>query len=615
MKIYKILLLLFIVTIGCADKGDKNIQSNSPILILVSQGNFGEYTGEILKTQGFNSFDIISISDNILTLDYLKKYDIVILTETPLIDHQAELISNYVKGGGNLISFKPDKSISDIFGLIDKVDTLSEGYISIDTNTEIGKGLLKETLQFHGAADLYELGGATKLADLFADANKSTDLPAVCVNKFGKGTSIAFTYNLPKNIVYTRQGNPGFAGIEKDGILGLRGMDLHTDGWVDVSKNTINQADEHMHLFVHCLENLTLNTKPLPRIWYFPDSLNCLAVLDNDGEFSGEADFEPQFQDVDSMGAKMTLFVLDLNKISKEWVDKWTAKGFEISAHPDNTIEAANPTWNRMDSVLTDIQNRFRLKYGLSFRTVVNHWFVLVGRNADGTQNFGAQARLEENHGIEMDANYAHYDMNSTQGKYFLGPLGYNQGNYIGSGFVMKYADSAGKTINVYQRFNAVYDQQYMESKDSDGFFNCFKGLVDRSLGDEVYSIVSIKSHNDEYHMSRKAILKMLAYANENDVPVWTALNLLDFLKMKDEATFNNIQWINNQMSFALNSSLSHSNGLSFMIPSKYNKREIEQILINGKNNNFHYKKVKGSDYAFVTVKPGVNYEVLIEYR
>ncbi len=34
-------------------------------------------------------------------------------------------------------------------------------------------------------------------------------------------------------------------------------------------------------------------------------------------------------------------------------------------------------------------------------------------------------------------------------------------------------------------------------------FINCFKGLMDRSLYNEVYSFISVKSHNDEYYFSK----------------------------------------------------------------------------------------------------------------
>ena len=150
---------------------------------------------------------------------------------------------------------------------------------------------------------------------------------------------------------------------------------------------------------------------------------------------------------------------------------------------------------------------------------------------------------LEEKNGIELDLNYPLYDINSNQGAHYLGTPGTNQGFHAGSGLVMKFASAQGKTIQVYQHFNAVYDQQYMERSDPEGFYNCFRGLVDRSLDDEIYSFVSIKSHNDEYFFSKEPLMKMLAYANSKGIPVWTAAKLLDFIKMRDEATFSEVSW------------------------------------------------------------------------
>ena len=615
MKMKIIIPVLIAISICFSGTTYAKIHQDFPILVLTSDQDFGEYAGEILKAEGFNEFVMEKLSDSKVTMDYISGFDIVILPETKLSKYQLAMLSGYVKNGGNLIAFRPDNKVCNLFGLADQKSTISEGYIAVDDKSNIGKGILTETLQFHGIADNYKLAGAQTIADLFDKANPTRKWPAVVINRYGRGHAIAITYNLPKSIVYTRQGNPLFAGVEKDGIPGLRGMDLFTDGWVDTRKNTINQADEHMHILSNCIKYLSSNEKPLPRLWYFPDSLKCLVVLDNDGEDSSEKDFEPQFRDIDSLGAKMTLYVKDVDRVSKNWVEKWTAKGFEIAGHPDDTKEAGNPGWNHMDSVLNSIKTQIATKYGLSVRTNVNHWFVWCGTDADGIQDFGAQARLEEKQGIEMDANYAHYDMNSNQGGHFLGSSGIHQGNYNGSGLAMKYADTKGKTVNVYQRFNSVYDQQYNELHDPEGFFNCFKGLMDRSLNNEVYSIVSIKSHNDEYYFSKKPLMKMLTYANSNNIPVWTALKLLDFLKMKDDANFSDFNWLKNRLSFKLSSSLANSNGLTFLLPLIHRGLQMRSISIDGIDRKIERKMIKGYEYSFVTVIPGKVYNVSASYK
>jgi hypothetical protein len=357
------------------------------------------------------------------------------------------------------------------------------------------------------------------------------------------------------------------------------------------------------------------NSKPLPRFWYFPDTLKCLVTLTNDGEYKSEKDFEPQFRDVDSMGAKMSLYIIGVDKVSRAWVEKWTAKGFEISGHPDDTKEAGNPTWTRMDSAIISRKKEIVSGYGLPMHTNVNHWFVWCGRDPDGKQEFSAQAKLEEKNGIEMDINYAHYDMKSNQGKHFLGPLGINQGNFTGSGLVMKFADSRGKIINVYQHLNAVYDQEYNESHDPEGFYNCFKGLMDRSLHNEVYSIISVKSHNDEYYFSKSPLMKILAYSNLNKIPVWTELKLLDFIKMKDEAYFTRLNWANNKLTFDINSSLKNRNGLTFLVPAEYEGSRVDKISLDGNDARFITTLVKGSKYAFITVEPGIKHSIVVNYK
>ena len=200
-------------------------KENYPILIIGLPGHFDAYTGEILKTEGFNEFQIASLTGE-LSLSYLKRFDLVILTEVELTNQQKGIFLSYVKEGGNLIAFRPDKKLITVFGIKENKDTLAEGYISIDIFSEPGKGLIKEALQFHGTADLYQLDGGKKIASLYTNKKGSTNYPAVVMNNYGRGHAIAFTYNLPKSIAYTRQGNYFFAGQEKDSIDGIRSMDI-----------------------------------------------------------------------------------------------------------------------------------------------------------------------------------------------------------------------------------------------------------------------------------------------------------------------------------------------------------------------------------------------------
>jgi hypothetical protein len=585
-----------------------------PILLLATNSDFGTYTAEILRTEGFNEFVVFSTADENVTESYLAQFDLVILAESKIDHSKLNMIREYVRDGGKLIAFHPDPELADIFGVVPVGKSISGGYIQIDTTEEQVKSLSSRLLQFHGNADYYALNGARALASLFPEKVSAESYPAVVSNSYVKGQTIAFLYNLPQSIVFGRQGNPLYAGVEKDGIPGLRGTDLFTGGWLDTTNSVINQTDEQMELLSHCIEKMMADKKPLPRFWYFPDTLKCLVTLTNDGEYKSESDFERQFRDIDSMGAKMSLYILGVDKVSKGWVEKWTARGFEIAGHPDDTKEAGNPTWNRMDSSICNRKKEIAASYDLPMHTNVNHWFVWCGKDSLGKQEFGAEAKLEEKNGVELDINYAHYDIRSNEGEHFLGPHGTNQGNFTGSGLVMKFADSRGKTINVYQHLNAVYDQEYNECHDPDGFYNCFKGLMDRSLHNEVYSFISVKSHNDEYYFSKSPLMKMLAYAKLNNIPVWTELKLLDFIRTKDEASFTSIIWENKKLEFNINSALKTGVNLTFMVPLTFKDLKIKGIKIDGIYTGFKTISVKGSAYAFATVESGTKHSIIVNY-
>lgn len=607
------LLIAFLAFAGSLSAAPPS--DHSPLLVLASGNHFGHFTGEILRTEGFNSFQQDSLADVKITTAWLMKFDVVILAENKLTVAQQQMMRQYVQKGGNLIAFQPDRALSDVFGIRDSEASMEEGYIRIDTVTETGRGLTSRTLHFHGPADMCALNGATQIAALYKNGTSLTGYPAVVENNFERGHAMAFLYNLPQSIAYTRQGNHHYAGQERDGITGIRAMDMFTDGWVDTTTNTINHADEQMRLLTHGIERMNRYVKPLPRFWYFPDTLQCLVTLNNDGEDNKEKDFQPQFADIDGKGVKMTLYVKEVDFISKKWIDNWRGKGFEISGHPDDTKQATNPDWQTMDSVYKALNGKLKSVYDVpSMRTVVNHWFVWCGKDADGSQDFAAQAKIEKQNGIRLDCNYAHYDNHSSQG-HFLGALGTNQGNYTGSGLVMRFADEHGRPLNIFQQLNNVYDQQYMENKDPDGYFNCFRGLLDRSLDQEVYSFICVKAHNAEYFFSKIPLMNMMDYAKSRFVPVWTEEELLAFLQARDEARFTHVRWANDVLSFQISSPLKLDHKLACMIPYRFNGKKIKGITVNGTGWPYIIRSVKGFEYALPVVMPGRNYKLAVQYE
>jgi hypothetical protein len=602
------ILCLFLFTVSACKPA-----IHAPILLISGQGDFGRYTAEILKAEGFNEFDTLTMTVDGPDESVLAKYPTVILSHKVTAPSIWKKFENYASMGGNLISVIPPSFTAPVSGFAARKPDDQAGYLYIDSLNKPGPAFTTHRIQVHSERCSYLPAPSDVIAWFGSDSGPSHSAPALVIKKSETGHIANFLYNLPANIVLTRQGNPQLAGKETDGIPGLRAMDLFTGGWVDTTCNTINQADEQMHLLSAVIEQLNKDKTPLPRLWYFPDTLKCLVTLTNDGEYRAEKDFDPQFRDMDSVGAKMSLYVIGTKDVSKEWVKKWTARGFEIAGHPDDTREAVLPHWKTMDSILSAKVNEIAVAYELPMKTNVNHWFVWCSTDSSGKQEFAAEAQLEAKHGIGLEVNYAHYDNNSSEG-HFLGKSGSGQGNYAGSGLPMRFTASDGKVIPVWQHYNNVYDQQYNEQHDPQGFFDCFKGLMDRSIDKDVYSFISIKSHNDEYYFSRFPLLKMISYATERGIPVWTAARLLEFVQQRDYAEFSDIQWKKNELSFVLKMKQSQKNGLTIIIPAVYGDLKPGKINLNNAAVKFSLSDVRGKQYAFLNVPASETSLVTVKY-
>src|SRR5207247_6231391 len=140
----------------------------------------------------------------------------------------------------------PDKKLATLLGLTALTSTITNGYVLADVSAAPGTGIVNQTIQYHGTADVYSLSGATSVAALYTAPLAATPNPAVSLTSVGVngGQAAAFTYDLARSIVYTRQGNPAWAGQERDGFTPIRSDDLFfgaasTDpqpDWVNLDK-------------------------------------------------------------------------------------------------------------------------------------------------------------------------------------------------------------------------------------------------------------------------------------------------------------------------------------------------------------------------------------------
>src|SRR5262249_6813799 len=144
--------------------------------------------------------------------------------------------------------------------------------------------------QFHGTADQYVPTSARTVATLYSDATHATAYPAVTINTSGTGQAAAFLYDLTTSVIYTRQGNPAWAGEERDVPAPIRADDLVCSAkagdvqpdWIDLTKVPIPQADEQQRLFANLIAMMTAPRGPVPHLWYFPKGYKAVVVMTGD---------------------------------------------------------------------------------------------------------------------------------------------------------------------------------------------------------------------------------------------------------------------------------------------------------------------------------------------
>ncbi len=560
-----------------------------PILVLShTSNNFGRYFAEILRTEGLNAFTVKDISTVDATL--LQDYQVVLLGEMPLTAAQVTMLTDWVNAGGNLIAMKPDKQLAGLLGLTDAGGTLSEGYLLINS-----AGIVNETIQFHGTADLYNLNGASSLATLYTNATTSANHPAVTLHTVGSGQAATFTFDLARSVVYTRQGNPAWSGQERDGVSPIRSNDLFYGNkagdvqpdWIDLSKVDIPQADEQQRL----LANLVLNMSnmPLPRFWYFPRGEKAVIVMTGDdhanggtaGQFDRLITQSPTGCSVEDWEClRSTSYIYTNTPLSDFNALVYQSQGFEIAVHFNTGC--ADWTPSSIVTNFTDDLAAWKAKYTSLNNPQTNRTHCIAW------SDWATQAKVQYDFGIRFDTNYYYWPPSWIQN---------SPGMFTGSGMPMRFADLDGTMIDVYQAVTQMTDesgQSYPFTADA---------LLDKALGTEgYYGAFTTNMHTDlSNHPGANAIV---ASAVSRGVPVVSALQMLNWLDGRNGSSFGGLDWNGNTLTFTLSVGAG-ANGLQAMLPTQSSVGQLTGLTVNGDGVAYTTETIKGVEYALFNAVAG----------
>lgn len=562
------------------------------ILVIANALNpFGRYYGEILQAEGLNGFVVTDIS--LVTPARLADYDVAILGEMSLTAPQVAMLSDWVMAGGNLIAMRPDAQLSDLLGLIPAGASQSNAYLLIDTTAgRPGYGLVAETIQYHGEADFYTLNGGAALATLYSDAATPTSYPAVTLRSVGSagGQAAAFTYDLARSVVYTRQGNPAWAEQERNGDTLIRSNDLFFGNaafdpqpdWIDFNKVAIPQADEQQRLLANLIEFMNIDRQPLPRFWYFPFDHRAVVVMTGDdhgiGGTPGRFDYEiaqsaPGCSVDDWTCIRSTSYVYPGPTISAAQVNAYTSQGFEVSVHINTNCEGY--TASSLNTAFDTQLALFAGMYPGAPAPVTNRTHCVPW------SDWASQARVSAQHGVRFDTNYYYWPGYWIQDR---------PGMFTGSGLPMRFADVDGTLIDVYQSPTVITDESDQTLPDT------LNALLDRAQGsDGYYGAFTINIHTDQAVSS--LITGIIASAQAHNVPMISARQMLDWLDGRSASSFANPSWSGSTFNFDVLLA-ANTTGIRAMLPTTAAPGELTALTRGGNPVAYTVQTIKGLSYA-----------------
>jgi hypothetical protein len=565
-----------------------------PILVITSTANkFTRYYQEILLAEGFNGYKAIDISQvNAPTLD---QYDVVILGEMSLSADQVTMLSAWVTSGGNLIAMRPDKQLASILGLTDASATRPDAYLQINTSQQPGAGIVGQTIQYHSTADLYTLAGATSVATIYSSVSQSTSNPAVTIRTVGSngGQAAAFAFDLARSIVYTRQGNPAYAGQERDGLPPIRPNDLFYPDYVNLDKAAIPQADELQRLLGNMILYMNMDQGPLPRFWFLPNMKKAVILMTGDDhgtETGTKTTFDaliaqsPQGCSVgDWECLRATSWLYTSSEVTDAEANAYRNQGFEIGIH----VNAGCSDWtpSSLDSAFTSERAAFAAKYTSLPAPRTNRTHCLVW------SDWATHPKVELSHGVRLDETYYYWPGSWVQNR---------PGFMTGSGMPMRFADLDGSTIDVYQAATHLVNENEMSYPAG------INSMLDKALGPEGYYGVfgTHFDHTDVFDM------QLINSAVARNVSLISAEQLLTWLDGRNSSSFSQYSWDGDSLGFTINVGSGAAN-LFTMIPAQSLTGALSSITINGTPVTFTLETIKGRSYAVFRAQAGA---VVAEY-
>ena len=459
-------------------------------------------------------------------------------------------------------------------------------------------GITGEPIQFHDTADRWTVAGATTVATLYSSATSATSNPAVTLRSVGSagGQAAAFTYDLARSVVYTRQGNPAWAGQERDSGIGrgqlIRSDDLFFGGtepdWVDLDKVSIPQADEQQRLLANLVTQMNADRMPLPRFWYLPRGEKAAVVMTGDdhanggttGQFNRFKAASPASCSVaDWECVRASSYVYPGTSIPG--AEGFEAEGFELALHLNTGC--SNFTRASLETDWSEDLPAFRSAFPTLDAPTTSRTHCIAW------SDWASEPIVELANGIRLDTNYYYWPEGFVNDR---------PGMFTGSGMPMRFADLDGSMIDVYQAATQLTDESGID------YAAHIEALIDGALGASgYYGVFTANMHTD--HAQHNGADAIVAEAKRRGVPVVSARQMLEWLDGRNDSSFGDLAFTGNRLRFSVQRGGPGARGLQAMLPVAGPTGEFSQLTRGGTEIATSTRTVKGIEYVVFDAAAG----------
>jgi hypothetical protein len=560
------------------------------IVLLTAAGQvenrYAAYTGEILRTEGYNQLRTTDIEELTAPLSDQALY---VLTPCRLTPVQVQLLLDHVANGGRLIAIRPSKPLVSALGLGLAGSATVDGYVTISEHHAVGKALIHESIQFHGGAAHLALTEQVtsweQVAELWATVTQPSGYPALVIVQHGAGRVAIYAYDVGETIAAIRQGDPRLANCTTTSVVDgrFRPADMFM-GHTDPAKAHIPQADVHGNLLANTVH--WMSPQPLVRLWYYPQPEQRSAlVMTSDDDWSKLHEFEALMQALEAVEGHITFYLMEDTAVTREHVQQWAARGHSFGVHP--YIREPYARYAQVEGHISRHIQSFADRFGFRPITTRSHcagWVDYLG---------GAHILVAQ--GIAMQFNYGNRkDL----------PLSYT----AGSGRPMKMVKQDGHILDIFQQPSHIGEDTllapsiapYTQGWTTEEASERVTGLIDVAAN-RYHTPLCLNSHPRSFvRYSGEFVTAVIHHAHRRGVPILSADEWQAFTRARRAVLFSDVQRQKDGLSLRLEVRRPLQN-LTVMIPVENGRRKA-RVALGGQALTASVTNVFGFNFLMVPV-------------